>query len=132
MADCGKLNHTAAECRQKARDQQVPLGKGKGKGKEKGKGPEKGRGRDERHGQAQAHAVEVQEPVEAQLLEREENLCVMAVARGLDVEMKCSDATKRVRCMKQWIIDSGAQTRVVRLISRGGAFPWNLETKLRY
>ena len=40
----------------------------------------------------------------------------MAVARGLDVEMKCSDATKRVRCMKQWIIDSVAQTHVVRLV----------------
>ena len=77
----------------------------------------KGRGQDEHRGrEVHAHAVEAEEPVEEQLLERTEDFWVMAIARGRDVQMKCDElATKRVRCMKQWIIDSGAQTHVVRV-----------------
>ncbi len=66
-------------------------------------------------------AIEVQQaqiPVEAQRVERgAEDFWIMALARGVDVEMKANDTAKNhVRCLKQWVIDSGAQTHVVRLI----------------
>ena len=69
----------------------------------------------------QTHALEAQQaqaPVEAQLVERGgEDFWIMAISRGVDVKVKANDiVTNHVRCLKQWIIDSGAQTHVVRLL----------------